>query len=202
MSIRVVIVEDETLIRESLALVLGLENDIEVVGQSGRGDEIVGLVADSAAEVAILDIDLPGMSGLDGAEALRERGIQCGIVMITSHGRPGYLHRAVRAGVLGFVTKDLSARKLPEAVRTVHSGARYIDPEIAADAIAAGTNPLTPRECHVLRLAGEGRNVKQIASELSLGDGTVRNYVSSAIAKLGAENRVDAHRTATENGWL
>jgi two-component system, NarL family, response regulator DesR len=198
----VLIAEDETLIRDSLAMILSYEDDIEVVALTGDGDTVPDLLRGSGAGLAILDIELDGSNGLDVAERIRAELPQVAIMILTSHGRPGYLYRAMEAGVRGFLTKDVSAAKLADVVRTVHRGDRYIDPEIAADAIAAGQNPLSRREREVLSLSGQGLQLTEIAARLSLSEGTVRNYMSSAITKLGTTNKVAAFRLAGEAGWI
>jgi two-component system, NarL family, response regulator DesR len=198
----VLIAEDETLIRDSLAMILSYEEDIEVVALTGDGNAVPDLLRGSGAGLAILDIDLDGSNGLDVAERIRAELPRVAVMILTSHGRPGYLYRAMEAGVRGFLTKDVSAAKLADVVRTVHRGDRYIDPEIAADAIAAGQNPLSRREREVLSLSGQGLQLTEIAARLSLSEGTVRNYMSSAITKLGTTNKVAAFRLAGEAGWI
>ncbi|MFK0025235.1 response regulator [Streptomyces sp. NPDC090798] len=200
--IRVLIAEDERLIREALAVLLSLEDDIEVVAQTGTGDEVVGLAAAHRCDVAVLDIDMPGINGLTAAERLRSDQPGCAVIVLTSHGRPGYLRRAVHAGVRGFLTKEVAGDRLAQIVREVHGGGRYIDPVLASDAIAVGESPLSRRELEVLRLAEDGRPLPRIAEELSLSEGTVRNYVSAAIQKLGASSKLHAIRIATQAGWL
>jgi two-component system, NarL family, response regulator DesR len=198
----VLIAEDETLIRDSLAMILSYEDDIEVVALTGDGNAVPDLIRGSDAGLAILDIDLDRSNGLDVAERIRAELPQVAVMILTSHGRPGYLYRAMEAGVRGFLTKDVAAAKLADVVRTVHRGDRYIDPEIAADAIAAGHNPLSRREREVLSLSGQGLQLTEIATRLSLSEGTVRNYMSSAITKLGTTNKVAAFRLAGEAGWI
>jgi two-component system response regulator DesR len=198
----VLIAEDETLIRDSLAMILSYEDDIEVVALTGDGNAVPDLLRGSDAGLAILDIDLDGSNGLDVAERVRAELPRVAVMILTSHGRPGYLYRAMEAGVRGFLTKDVAAARLADVVRTVHRGDRYIDPEIAADAIAAGHNPLSRREREVLSLSGQGLQLTEIAARLSLSEGTVRNYMSSAITKLGTTNKVAAFRLAGEAGWI
>ncbi|SEG36417.1 two-component system, NarL family, response regulator DesR [Nonomuraea solani] len=199
MTTRVLLADDEHLIRGAIAALLDLEDGIEVVAQVGRGDEVVGAVAEHRPDVAVLDIEMPGMDGLSAAEQISS---QCKIVILTSLGRPGYLRRAMAAGVSGFLGKDASAEELAMAIRKVQSGGRYLDAELAAAAMAAGDSPLTERERDALRLAGEGAAISRIASELHLTEGTVRNYLSSAMTKLNAQNRLEAIRTAQRMGWL
>ncbi|MFG1942802.1 DNA-binding response regulator [Nonomuraea sp. NPDC048826] len=199
MTTRVLLADDEHLIRGALAALLDLEAGIEVVAQVGRGDEVVAAVAEHRPDVAVLDIEMPGMDGLSAAEQISS---QCKIVILTSLGRPGYLRRAMAAGVSGFLGKDASAEELAMAIRKVQSGGRYLDAELAAAAMAAGDSPLTDRERDALRLAGDGYTIARIAGELHLTEGTVRNYLSSAMTKLNAQNRLEAIRTAQRMGWL
>ena len=198
--IRVLLADDELLIREALGQLLGLEEDLEVVGQAGSGDEAV-LRADGV-DVAVLDLQMPGLDGIAVAEQLARTHPGCGVVIVTSHGRPGHLKRALAAGVRGFLPKTTSARTLAEVVRRVHAGGRHVDPELAAEAIAAGDSPLTPREADVLELASDGAPVEEIAARASLSAGTVRNYLSNAVGKLGAANRHDACAIARRMGWI
>ncbi|MFI7614934.1 response regulator transcription factor [Nonomuraea terrae] len=199
MSTRVLLADDEHLIRGAIAALLDLEDGIEVVAQVGRGDEVVAAVAEHRPDVAVLDIEMPGMDGLSAAEQI---STQCKIVILTSLGRPGYLRRAMAAGVSGFLGKDASAEELAMAIRKVQGGGRYLDAELAAAAMAAGDSPLTERERDALRLAGDGATIARIAGELHLTEGTVRNYLSSAMTKLDAQNRLEAIRTAQRMGWI
>ncbi|MFI6292140.1 response regulator transcription factor [Nonomuraea sp. NPDC050790] len=199
MTTRVLLADDEHLIRGALAALLDLEDGIEVVAQVGRGDEVVPAVRAHNPDVAVLDIEMPGMDGLTAAEQISS---QCKIVILTSLGRPGYLRRAMAAGVSGFLGKDASAEELAMAIRKVMAGGRYLDAELAAAAMAAGDSPLTERERDALRLAGDGAPISRIATELHLTEGTVRNYLSSAMTKLNAQNRLEAIRTAQRMGWL
>ncbi|GGM86624.1 DNA-binding response regulator [Thermopolyspora flexuosa] len=196
--IRVLLADDEHLVRTAIATLLGLEPDIEVVAQVGRGDEVAAAVAACDPDVVVLDIEMPGMDGLAVAESLPGRAV----LILTSFGRPGYLRRALAAGVRGFLPKDASADELAAAIRKVHAGGRHLDPDLAATAMMAGENPLTERERAALGLAARGASVSEIAAELHLTEGTVRNYLSSAMTKLGAANRIAAIRTAQEMGWL
>ncbi|WP_432924904.1 response regulator transcription factor [Microbispora sp. CA-135349] len=196
--IRILLADDEHLIRGAIATLLGLESDLEVVAQVSRGDEVAPAVREHHPDVVVLDIEMPGMDGLTVAEGLPGQAM----IILSSFGRPGYLRRALAAGVRGFIPKDASADELATAIRKVHAGGRYLDPEMAASAMMAGDSPLTDRERDALSLAAEGSSVKQIATTLHLTEGTVRNYLSSAIAKLGATNRITAIRAAQEKGWL
>jgi two-component system response regulator DesR len=201
-AIRVLLAEDQAMIREALAALLSFEDDIEVVAQVGRGDEVVGAAARSAPDVALLDIEMPGMDGLTAAAALRASSPGTRVVILTTFGRPGYLRRAMESGVSGFIVKDSPAGKLAQTIRKVLDGQRVIDPDLAAAALAEGTSPLTPREADVLAHAAHGATIAQIAGTLYLSEGTVRNYLSSCIQKTGARNRAEALRVAHERGWL
>ncbi|MDP9846173.1 response regulator transcription factor [Streptosporangium lutulentum] len=196
--IRVLLADDEHLIRGAIATLLGLEPDIEVVAEVARGDLVARAVQDHRPDVIVLDIEMPGMDGLSVAETLPGRAM----VILTSLGRPGYLRRALAAGVRGFIPKDASVDELSAAIRKVHSGGRYLDAEMAASAMMAGESPLTERERDALAMAAQGASVGEIAASLHLTEGTVRNYLSSAITKLGATNRINAIREAQEKGWL
>ena len=202
MTISVLLADDETLIRDAVAALLGLQEDIEVAAVAGSGDEALAVAQRIRPDVAVLDLQMPGRDGIEVAEQLLTSVPACGCVILTSHGRPGYLRRALEAGVRGFLPKTSSAEVLAEAVRSVHRGGRYVDPELAADAIAAGASPLTPRESDVLEHAGDGAPVEEIAARVHLSPGTVRNYLSAAVAKLGVANRHEAVRVARERGWL
>lgn len=194
--------DDETLIRDAVAALLALQDDLEVVAVAGSGDEALAAALRHQPDVALLDLQMPGLDGLEVAERLAAELPSCGSVIVTSHGRPGYLRRALETGVRGFLPKTSSAQVLAEAVRTVHRGGRYVDPELAAEAIAAGASPLTARESDVLELAADGAPVEEIAARAHLSPGTVRNYLSAAVAKLGVANRHEAVRVARERGWL
>lgn len=200
--IRVVLVEDEQLIRAALAGLLDLSDDIDVVGQFLSGEEAVRGTSALAPDVAVVDLQLPGMDGIDTSLALMERvpGVKC--MILTSHARPGYLKRALSAGISGFMPKTISADDLTNAVRTVASGGRVVDSGLAADAIASGDSPLTTREADVLELATDGTPVAEIARRVHLAEGTVRNYLSSAQSKLGASNRHEAAELARRKGWI
>lgn len=196
--IRILLADDEHLVRGAIAALLGLEGDLEVVAQVGRGDAVEEAVRRHDPDVIVLDVEMPGMDGLTVAERLTGRAI----LILTSFGRPGYLRRALAAGVRGFIPKDAPAEQLAEAIRKVHAGGRYLDPELAALAMTAGDCPLTQRERDALKLAAEGATVAEIAATIHLSEGTVRNYLSNAITKLGAGNRITAIRVAREMGWI
>nr|WP_237550607.1 response regulator transcription factor [Streptomyces sp. SID8354] len=186
----------------ALALLLGLEDDMEVVAQVPAGDQIVAAALESRPDVALLDIELPGRSGLDAAADLRDQLPSCKVLIVTTFGRPGYLRRAMEAGASGFLVKDGPVEDLAAAIRRVLAGERVIDPGLAAAALSAGPNPLTPRERDVLTAAVDGATVADIATKLSLSQATVRNYLSAAIGKTGTRNRMEAVRAARRNGWL
>ncbi|MER6583316.1 response regulator transcription factor [Nonomuraea sp. NPDC001023] len=196
--IRVLIADDQDLVRGGLAALLALEDGIEVVAEVGRGDLVEPAVAEHRPDVVLLDIEMPGMSGLEVAERLRGHRV----VIVTTFGRPGYLSRALDAGVSGFVVKDAPVAELTAAVRRVMAGETVIDPKLAVSALTVGPSPLTQREAEVLRTASGGATVADIARTLFLTEGTVRNYLSSAITKTGARNRAEAVRAAETRGWL
>ncbi|WP_425956677.1 response regulator [Xylanimonas sp. McL0601] len=200
--IRLLLADDQALVRGALAALLDLEADLSVVAQVGRGDEVVDAARASGADVALLDVEMPGLDGIAAAAALREQVPGCRALIVTTFGRPGYLRRALDAGASGFVVKDTPAEQLADAVRRVHSGLRVVDPDLAVATLAAGDSPLTDRERAVLRLAEDGRTVAQIARSAFLSEGTVRNYLSAAIGKTGARTRAEAVRLARDNGWL
>jgi two-component system, NarL family, response regulator DesR len=200
--IRVLLADDEHLIRGALAALLSLEDDLEVVGQAATGAEALAMARALRPDVAVLDMQMPAPDGVAVARTLQDQLPQCRTLILTSHGRPGHLKRALAAGVRGFLPKTVSAEVLAGVVRTVHGGGRYVDPQLAADAISAGDSPLTPREADVLELAAEGAPVDEIARRAALSPGTVRNYLSSAVTKLGAANRHEAVRVARSKGWL
>lgn len=201
-SIRVLLADDQALVRGALAALLDLEDDIDVVAQVGRGDEVLAAATKARTDVCLLDIEMPGGNGIDAAAALHEHLPGCRSLIVTTFGRPGYLRRAMEAGASGFVVKDTPARELAEAVRRVHAGLRVVDPALATESLLGGPNPLTERECDVLRAALSGATVAAIAQQLHLSGGTVRNYLSSAISKTGTGTRVAAARCAQTNGWL
>ncbi|WP_307795471.1 response regulator transcription factor [Actinacidiphila acididurans] len=200
--IRVLLADDQSMVREALATLLGLEDDIEVVAQVARGDEVVAAVREHAPDVALLDIEMPGMTGIEAAAHLRTACPEVKVVIVTTFGRPGYLRRAMESGAEAFLVKDAPAAQLAEAVRQVLQGHRVIDPTLAAAALAEGPDPLTPREREVLNAAADGSVNADIARRLRLSEGTVRNYLSTAIQKTGARNRTEAVRIAREKGWL
>ncbi|HEV2634241.1 MAG TPA: response regulator transcription factor [Actinocrinis sp.] len=200
--IRTLLAEDQGMMRGALALLLGMEEDIEVVGQVADGDSIVPTAVDLVPDVALLDIELPGRSGLDAAAELRVRLPSCKVVILTTFGRPGYLRRAMEAGAVAFLVKDSPVQELAHAVRRVMAGERIIDPALAAAALSAGPNPLTSREVDVLNAAVDGATVAEIAGRLHLSENTVRNYLSSAIGKTAGRNRTEAISAARSNGWL
>ncbi|MDX3312288.1 response regulator transcription factor [Streptomyces sp. ME08-AFT2] len=201
-SIRVLLAEDQGMMRGALALLLGLEADIEVVAQVGAGDRIVEAALLHRPDVALLDIELPGISGLDAAAELREQTPDCRVLILTTFGRPGYLRRAMEAGTAGFLVKDGPVEELAEAIRRVLAGETVVDPALAAAALGAGPNPLTARERDVLNASVDGATVADIAARLHLSESTVRNYLSSAIGKTGTRNRMEAMREARQQGWL
>ncbi|MFD8381901.1 response regulator [Streptomyces sp. NPDC059679] len=200
--IRVLLAEDQSMVREALAALLGLESDIEVVAQVARGDEVVDAAREHRPDVALLDIEMPGMTGLDAAAALRPAFPGLRIVILTTFGRPGYLRRAMESGADAFLVKDAPAAQLADAVRRVLRGERVIDPTLAAAALVDGVCPLTEREREVLRSSADGSTNAELARRLNLSQGTVRNYLSTAIQKTAARNRADAVRIARDKGWL
>ncbi|MGI5472879.1 response regulator transcription factor [Streptomyces sp. CA-132043] len=200
--IRVLLAEDEHLIRGALASLLALEDDIAVVAEAGSGDEALAMARAHRPDVAVLDLQMPRGDGITVADRLRENLPDCATMIVTSHAGAHALKRALSAGVRGFVPKTVSAQQLAQIIRTVHTGGRYVDQELAADAIAAGDSPLTPREAELLAMAEEGTPVADIAARAMLSVGTVRNHLSAAVTKIGAENRHMAARLARERGWL
>ncbi|MFE1871892.1 DNA-binding response regulator [Streptomyces sp. NPDC059496] len=200
--IRILLAEDQSMVREALAALLGLEPDIEVRVQVARGDEVLAAARAHDVNVALLDIEMPGMTGIEAAAALQAELPALRIVILTTFGRPGYLRGAMEAGASAFLVKDAPAAQLAAAVRKVLQGERVIDPTLAAAALAEGANPLTDREREVLREAEGGATNAELAARLHLSQGTVRNYLSTAIQKLAARNRAEAVRTAREKGWL
>ena len=200
--IRLLLADDQALVRGAMAALLNLESDLEVVVEVGRGDEVVEAARTHAVDVALLDVEMPGLDGVAAARELRAALPGCKVLMVTTFGRPGYLRQAMAVGASGFVVKDTPARQLADAVRRVHSGLRVVDPTLAAESLAHGESPLTLREADVLRAAADGKTAADIAAELHLSEGTVRNYLSSAIAKTGARTRAEAVRLAVEHGWL
>ncbi|MEW2706433.1 response regulator transcription factor [Streptomyces koyangensis] len=201
-SVRVLLAEDQGMMRGALALLLGMEPDLEVVAQVGSGDEVLGAALEQRPDVALLDIEMPGLSGLEAAALLRDQLPECRVVMVTTFGRPGYLRRAMDAGAAGFVVKDGPVEELAEAVRRVLRGETVIDPALAAAALSAGPNPLTGRERDALNASADGATVADIAVRLRLSESTVRNYLSAAIGKTSTRNRMEAVREARRQGWL
>lgn len=202
MTIRLLLADDQALVRGALAALLELEPDLDVVAEVGRGDEVAAAAALHRPDVALLDVEMPGLDGISATAALREAAPDTRVLIVTTFGRPGYLRRALQAGASGFVVKDTPARQLADAVRRVHAGLRVVDPTLAADSLVSGESPLTERETEVLLAARDGASVASIAATLFLSAGTVRNHLSSAIGKTGAENRTEAVRIADANGWL
>jgi two-component system response regulator DesR len=199
--IRVLIAEDQALVLGALAALLEIEGDIEVVGQARNGTEALDMVRSLRPDVLLTDIEMPQMTGLDLAAELKRQQAPVRVIIVTTFARQGYLRRALEAGVSGYLLKDSPAAQLADAVRRVHAGLRVVDPELASEAWS-GEDPLTDRERQVLRLADEGSSGAEIAGKLSLSEGTVRNYLSEAISKLGASNRTEAARMARQKGWL
>ena len=204
--IRVLLAEDQAMVRGALSALLGLESDLDVVGSAADGEEAWQLVQrlaanDGGPDVVVTDIEMPRLSGLELAQRIRERGLECKVVIVTTFARPGFLRRALDAGVSGYLLKDAPADQLAEALRRVHRGGRAIDPQLALEAWSEA-DPLNDRERQVLRLAGEGASAGDIAEQLHLSQGTVRNYLSEAIGKLGVGNRIEAYRLARQKGWL
>ena len=202
MTIRLLLADDQALVRGALATLLDLEPDMSVVAEVGRGDEVVAAAREAKPDVALLDVEMPGVDGIQATRELRAALPDVKVVIVTTFGRPGFLRRALIAGANGFVVKDTPARQLADAVRRVNSGLRVVDPTLAADSLAVGESPLTARETEVIRAARAGGSVSDIAAAVFLSEGTVRNHLSAAIGKTGARNRADAVRIAEENGWL
>jgi two-component system response regulator DesR len=202
MTIRVLIAEDQAMVRGALSALLTLEDDFEIVAEISRGDEVVPAALDSLPDVALLDIEMPGGDGLTAAAALRERLPSCRVIILTTFGRAGYLKRAMESGAAGFLLKDSPASELATAIRRVMHGERVVDPVLAAAALSEGESPLTEREREVLVASANGATIEEVARKLYLSEGTVRNYLSNAIKKLDARNRVEAARLAERKGWL
>lgn len=200
--IRLLLADDQDLVRGGLAALLSLEPDLEVVAEVGRGDQLVDAVREHRPDVALVDIEMPGVDGIEATRQVGHARLECRCLIVTTFGRPGFLRRAMDAGAYGFVVKDTPAEQLAQMVRKVAQGQRVLDPALAADSLAGGLNPLTEREREVLKVAAEGGSIKSIAAAVHLSPGTVRNHLSSAIGKTEAENRYDAARIAHENGWL
>jgi two-component system, NarL family, response regulator DesR len=202
MSVRVLLAEDQAMVRGAIAALLALEEDIEIVAEASRGDEVVTLALESGPDVALLDVEMPGGDGLDAAAALREKLPSCHVIILTTFGRTGYLKRAMENGAAGFLLKDAPSSELAKAIHKVMRGERAVDPDLAALALSAGDNPLTEREREVLAASEGGATIEDVAARLYLSEGTVRNYLSTAIKKLGTRNRIEAARLAEKRGWL
>jgi len=202
MTIRIVVADDQALVRGAIAMMLDLEEDIEVVSQAGNGREAIEAVACGDVDVVLADVEMPVMDGIAAASRIRKEHPDVKILMVTTFGRPGYLRRAMEAGASGFVVKDAPSDSLASAVRKVMAGQRVVDPDLAAESLAASSNPLTEREQDVLRATSDGGTTADVARSLFLSQGTVRNYLSSAIHKTGARTRAEAVMIARDNGWL
>jgi two-component system response regulator DesR len=201
-TIRIMIAEDQAMVRQALVALLGLESDIEVVAQAGTGDEALAMARKHQPEVAVLDIEMPGRSGIEVARQLRQDDFAGQVVIVTTFGRPGYLRAAMAAGASGFLLKDAPAAQLADAIRRVAKGERVVDPALAVAALADGESPLTSRETEVLTAAAGHDAITEIADRLHLSSGTVRNHLSAAMQKLGARNRAEAVQMAQRKGWL
>jgi two-component system response regulator DesR len=200
--IKLLLADDQALVRGAMAALLDMEPDLKVVAEVGRGDQVLDAARDHDIDVAVLDVEMPGLDGVAAARQLHAAMPGVRVLMVTTFGRAGYLRAAMAAGASGFVVKDTPARQLADAVRRVHEGLRVVDPDLAAQSLAQGESPLTDREADVLRSARDGGTVADIARELHLSEGTVRNHLSSAIGKTGARTRAEAVRLALDNGWL
>ena len=200
--IRVLLAEDQAMVRGALAALLCMEEDIEVAAEVARGDAVERTALETQPDVALLDIEMPGMDGLSVAQALHKSMPSCRVMILTTFGRSGYLRKAMASGAVGFLLKDAPASELAIAIRRVMEGERVVDPELALSALSDGSNPLTPREQDVLRASLEGASIAGIAARLFISEGTVRNHLSTAIQKLNARNRVEAAHLAEEKGWL
>jgi two-component system response regulator DesR len=201
-TIRLLLADDQALVRGALAALLDLEPDLQVVAEVASGAEVVPAATEHRPDVALLDVEMPGLDGIEATRALKQALPATRVLIVTTFGRPGFLRRALQAGADGFLVKDTPARQLADAVRRVHSGLRVVDPVLAADSLVAGESPLTGRESEVLRAARDGASVATVAGRLFLSEGTVRNHLSSAIGKTGSSNRAEAVRVAEDNGWL
>jgi len=200
--IRLLLADDQALVRGALTALLDLEPDLEVVSEVGTGDAVVAAVLEHRPDVALLDVEMPGLDGISATAAVRAAAPETKVLIVTTFGRPGYLRRALQAGASGFVVKDTPASQLADAVRRIHQGLRVVDPALATDSLLAGESPLTVRESDVLRAARDGSSVAAIAKKLFLSEGTVRNHLSAAIGKTNAGNRAEAVLVADGNGWL
>ena len=202
MTVRVLLAEDQAMVRGALAALLSLEKDVEIVAEVSRGDEVIPAALNILPNVALLDIEMPGGDGLTAAGELQERLPSCRVIVLTTFGRAGYLRRAMESGAAGFLLKDAPASELAVAIRRVMAGERVVDPGLAAAALSEGENPLTRREREVLAASTNGATIGDLARELYLSEGTVRNYLSTAIKKLGTRNRAEAAHLAERKGWL
>jgi two-component system response regulator DesR len=202
MTVRVLLAEDQAMVRGALAALLSLEKDVEIVAEVSRGDEVIPVALDVLPDVALLDIEMPGGDGLTAAGELRERLSSCRVIILTTFGRAGYLRRAMESGAVGFLLKDAPASELATAIRRAMNGERVVDPGLAAAALSEGESPLTERERDVMAASANGATIEDIARKLYLSEGTVRNYLSTAIKKTGARNRVEATHLAESKGWL
>ena len=202
MSVRVLLAEDQAMVRGAIAALLALEEDIEIVAEASRGDEVLAHALESGPDVALLDVEMPGGDGLHAAAVLREKLPSCRVIILTTFGRAGYLKRAMENGAAGFLLKDAPSSELAKAIHKVMRGERVVDPDLAALALSAGDNPLTEREREVLAASEGGATIEDVAARLYLSEGTVRNYLSTAIKKLGTRNRIEAARLAEKRGWL
>jgi two-component system, NarL family, response regulator DesR len=202
MTVRVLLAEDQAMVRGALSALLTLEEDVEIVAEVSRGDEVVPAALETLPDVALLDIEMPGGDGLSAAAALEVSLPSCRVIILTTFGRAGYLRRAMESGAVGFLLKDAPASELSSAVHRVMNGERVVDPGFAAAALSEGESPLTARERDVLYASANGATIEDVAAKLYLSEGTVRNYLSTAIKKLGARNRVEAARLAERKGWL
>lgn len=200
--IQILLAEDQAMVRGALAALLRLEADIQVVAEVARGDEVVPAALETRPDVALLDIEMPGGDGLNAARMLRQSLPACRVVILTTFGRSGYLRQAMESGAVGFLLKDAPAAELALAIRRVMTGERVVDPELALAALSEGDNPLTRRERDVLTKALDGASIAEMAAQLVLSEGTVRNHISTAIQKVGARNRIEAARLAEQKGWL
>jgi two-component system response regulator DesR len=202
LTIRLLLADDQALVRGALTALLNLEPDLEVVSEVGTGDVVVPAVLEHRPDVALLDVEMPGLDGISATAAVRAAAPETKVLIVTTFGRPGFLRRALQAGASGFVVKDTPASQLADAVRRIHQGLRVVDPALATDSLLAGESPLTARESDVLRAARDGSSVAAIARKLFLSEGTVRNHLSAAIGKTNAGNRAEAVLVADGNGWL
>ena len=200
--IRVLLAEDQAMVRGALAALLAMEGDIEIVAEVGRGDDVLPSALLAKPDVALLDIEMPGCDGITAAATLHAQLPSCRVLILTTFGRPGYLRKAMESGVVGFLLKDAPSAQLATAIRRAIAGERVVDPKLAMAALSEGNNPLTERERDVLAAATVGASISEIAASLFLSEGTVRNYLSVAIQKLGAHNRIEAAHIAEEKGWL